>query len=75
MKQELFLVMGGELESLNSLIFRDPNKLDIVGVFDGAEEAVKAWRGMAQKTVDNALMRYIVLPLGPAITAHGIRFG
>lgn len=74
-KQELFLVMGGELVDLNSLVFRDPANLHIVGVFDGAEAAVNAWRGHAQKTVDNALMRYVVLPLGPAVQAHQIKFG
>ena len=72
--QNLFLVVGGELEDLTSLVFRDPNNLDIVGVFDGAEAAVSAWRGMAQKTVDNALMRYIILPLEPAIKAHQFKF-
>lgn len=73
--QDLYLVVGGELEDLQSLVFRDPTQLDIVGIFDGADAAVTAWRGKAQRTVDNALMRYLVLPLGPAMEAHGIRFG
>lgn len=73
--QDLYLVVGGELEDLESLVFRDPTKLDVVGVFDGPEAAVSAWQGKAQRTVDNALMRYIVLPLNPSIQAHGIRFG
>ncbi len=73
--QDLYLVMGGELVDLNSLVFRDPKNIHIVGVFDGAEAAVTAWRGYAQKTVDNALMRYVVLPLDPAVKAHQIKFG
>jgi hypothetical protein len=75
MTQDLFLVVGGELVDLESLVFRDVSKLDVVGVFEGAEQAVSVWRGKAQATVDNALMRYIVLPLAPAVEAHGIKFG
>lgn len=63
MSQKLFLVVGGELADVSGVEFRDPDSLHIIGTFDDHEDAVKAWRGRAQATVDNALMRYFVLPL------------
>lgn len=63
MKNELYLVIGGELETLDSTTFRNPAAVHIVGVFF-YDEAVRRWRGAAQQTVDNALMRYFVRPTG-----------
>jgi hypothetical protein len=61
-KQLLHLVIGGELESLEGPpTFKNLSKVDLVGAFPSYEEAVRAWRGKAQQTVDNALMRYFVL--------------
>ena len=60
-KQLLHLVFGGELTSLDSFEFRDLDKLDIVGIFPSYAEAHKAWRGAAQRTVDNAQMRYFIV--------------
>ncbi|MAS07207.1 MAG: inositol monophosphatase [Ahrensia sp.] len=62
-KQLLHLVFGGELESLDSMRFRDLNDLDIVGVFPNYKTAEAAWRSKAQQTVDNAHMRYYVVHL------------
>lgn len=60
-KQLLHLVIGGELESLDSNSFRDLSKIDLVGAYASHAEAVAAWRQKAQATVDNALMRYYVI--------------
>jgi len=60
-KQLLHLVFGGELKSLDSVEFKDLDKLDIVGVFPNYATAYAAWKGQAQKTVDNALMRYFIV--------------
>jgi hypothetical protein len=60
-KQLLHLVFGGELTSPQSMEFKDLNKLDIVGMYPNYGEALKAWRGKAQTTVDNAHMRYFVV--------------
>lgn len=60
-KQLLHLVFGGELTSLDSTEFKDLKKLDIVGIYPNFAEAEKAWRGAAQRSVDNALMRYFVV--------------
>ena len=60
-KQLLHLVFGGELTEPHSHEFKDLQKLDMVGMYPNYAEAVKAWRGKAQATVDNALMRYFVV--------------
>jgi hypothetical protein len=61
-RQLLHLVIGGELKSLDGPPeFKDLSKVDLVGAYASYEEAVRAWRGKAQQTVDNALMRYFVL--------------
>jgi hypothetical protein len=62
-KQLLHLVFGGELETLDGLTFRDLNGLDIVGIYPNYAEAHAAWKAAAQKSVDNALMRYFVVHL------------
>lgn len=62
-KQLLHLVFGGELEALDGVTFRDPAKLDIVGVYPDNDSAVAAWKAKAQATVDNAHMRYFVVHL------------
>jgi hypothetical protein len=60
-KQLLHMVFGGELTSPTSMEFKDLKKLDIVGIYPNYAEALKAWRGKAQSTVDNAQMRYFVV--------------
>jgi hypothetical protein len=62
-KQLLHLVFGGELDSLDSMEFKDLSKLDIVGVFPNYATAHAAWKAKAQATVDNAEMRYFVVHL------------
>ena len=61
--QLLHLVVGGELTSLDSIEFRDLDKLDIVGVFPNYATAYTAWKAKAQATVDNAHMRYFIVHL------------
>jgi hypothetical protein len=61
-KQLLHLVIGGELKSLEGAPeFRDLKKVDLVGAFPNYQQALAAWRGKAQQTVDNALMRYFII--------------
>ncbi len=60
-KQLLHLVFGGELKSLDTIEFVDLAKLDIVGIFPNFAEAQKAWKAAAQRTVDNAHMRYFIV--------------
>ena len=60
-KQLLHLVFGGELKSLDGVEFSDVSALDIVGIFPNYAEAYKAWKAAAQRTVDNAHMRYFIV--------------
>jgi hypothetical protein len=60
-KQLLHLVFGGELKSLDSIEFRNLDKLDIVGIFPDYASARDAWKSKSQQTVDNAHMRYYVV--------------
>ncbi len=60
-KQLLHLVLGGELTHLDSHDFKDVSNLDIVGIFPNYAEAHRAWKAAAQRTVDNAHMRYFVI--------------
>ena len=46
-----------------TLDFQDPTKLDVVGIFPDYASAEKAWRGSAQRTVDDAEMKYVVVHL------------
>jgi hypothetical protein len=60
-KQLLHFVFGGELKSLDGLEFTDISKLDIIGIYPNYAEAHRAWKGAAQRTVDNAHMRYFIV--------------
>jgi hypothetical protein len=62
-KQLLHLVLGGELTDLGGTEFKDLEKVEIVGVFPNYATAYAAWKAKAQKTVDNALMRYFIVHL------------
>ena len=60
-KQLLHLVIGGELDNIEGVTFKDLSKVDLVGVYPNYAEAERAWRAKAQQTVDNALMRYLII--------------
>jgi len=61
--QKLHLVMGGRVVDPQGLEFVDLDKLDLVGVYNSYAEAEDAWRAKAQKTVDDAEMRYVIVHL------------
>ena len=62
-KQLLHLVFGGELDDVSSVTFKDLDSLDIVGIYPNYATAFDAWKEAAQRTVDNAQMRYFVVHL------------
>ena len=72
-KQLLHLVLGGELRSLDGQEFRDLSAVDIVGVFPDYATAYAAWKGKAQGSVDNALMRYFIVHLHRLLDPHVAR--
>jgi len=62
-KQLLHLVFGGELADLGGVVFKDLDKLEIVGVYPSYASAYAAWKAKAHHTVDNAHMRYFIVHL------------
>lgn len=60
---KLHLVFGGRVNDPQTLNFQDPSQLDIVGIYPDYAAAENAWRGAAQKTVDDAEMRYVIVHL------------
>ncbi len=59
----LHLVFGGRVEDPRTLNFEDLSSIHIVGMFPDFKSAEKAWRAAAQKTVDDAEMKYVVVHL------------
>jgi myo-inositol-1(or 4)-monophosphatase len=59
--QLLHLVIGGELADLKAAKFADLSQIDFVGAFPNYKSAYDAWKAAAQRTVDNARMRYFIL--------------
>ena len=55
------LPVVAELETLDKQHIVKIDKLDIVGVYPNYAAAYAAWKGKAQRTVDNALMRYFIV--------------
>jgi len=62
-KQLLHLVFGGELKSLDSIEFKDLSEIDIVGIYPNYAKAYDAWKAAAQRTVDDAHVRYFIVHL------------
>ncbi len=60
-KQLLHLVLGGELKDVTRVEFEDLSQIDFVGAFPSYKAAYDAWKSAAQRTVDNAEMRYFIL--------------
>jgi hypothetical protein len=71
-KQLLHLVFGGELKSLDSNEFRDPSKIDVVGIFPNYASAERAWRSKAQASVDSAQTRYFIVHLHRFLEPAGL---
>lgn len=60
---KLHLVMGGRVTNPQTLEFEDLNAIEYVGVFPDYASAEKAWRGAAQRTVDDAQMKFVIVHL------------
>ena len=60
---KLHLVFGGRVKDPRGLEFVDLNGIDFVGLYENYAEAEEAWRGRAQRTVDDAEMKYVVVHL------------
>jgi hypothetical protein len=60
-KQLLHLVFGGELKNLEGTEFKHPEDLHVVGIYPNYKLAYDAWKNAAQRSVDNAQMRYFIV--------------
>ena len=60
---KLHLVFGSELKEVGANQFANPEAVDVIGIYPNYEDAEDAWRAAAQRTVDNALMRYYIADL------------
>ena len=69
MAQHLHIVFGGELVTPSENVFKDPESIHIVGIFPDRDTAYDAWKNEAQRTVDNAHMRYFLGDLQQLIEA------
>lgn len=59
-QQRLHLVFGGELVDPSKSVFKNVDDLHIVGMFPDYASAYAAWKAEAQRTVDDAHMRYYI---------------
>jgi len=62
-KQLLHLVMGGRVKDPRGTEFQNLAEIDLVGVYADYASAEEAWRGHAQRTVDDAEMKYVIVHL------------
>ncbi|WP_305095970.1 DUF4170 domain-containing protein [Croceibacterium aestuarii] len=62
-KQLLHLVMGGRVADPMGTEFQDLKDIHVVGFYPSYAEAEEAWRGWAQRTVDDAEMKYVIVHL------------
>ena len=60
---KLHLVFGGRVKDPQGLEFVDLENIDLVGLYDSYSAAEDAWRGAAQRSVDDAEMKYVVVHL------------
>ena len=58
----MHLVFGGRVKDTRGTDF-DLSTIDFVGIFPNYGEALEAWRAAAQRTVDDAEMKYVVVHL------------
>ena len=68
---KLHLVFGGRVHDPQGLDFVDLNALDIVGIFPDYKSAEKAWRAAAQRTVDDAEMKYVLVHMHKLLQPDG----
>ena len=61
--QLLHLVFGGELDDVDSVTFKDLEKLDVVGFYPDYASAYQAWLKKARETLDSAQTRYFIVHL------------
>lgn len=59
----MHLVFGGRVKDPQGLEFVDLPSVHLVGLYPDYASALDAWRANAQRTVDDAEMKYVVVHL------------
>ena len=67
---KLHLVFGGRVKDPRGLEF-DLQTVDLVGLYGSYADAEEAWRGKAQRTVDDAEMKYVIVHLHRLLEPEG----
>lgn len=62
-RSKIHLVMGGRVKDPRGLDYENLDQVDLVGVYPSFEEAEDVWRSNAQRTVDDAEMKYVIVHL------------
>ncbi len=62
-RSKIHLVMGGRVKDPRGLDYENLDRVDLVGVYPNYEEAEDVWRSNAQRTVDDAEMKYVIVHL------------
>ena len=65
--QDLYLVMGGRVADPRNIRFQDPESIHVAGVYADYPRAKEVWRANAQRTVDDAEMKYVIVNLNEII--------
>ena len=60
---KLHLVFGGKVKDPQGLEFVDLEHIDLVGLYDSFAAAEEAWHAAAQRSVDDAEMKYVIVHL------------
>jgi hypothetical protein len=60
---KIHLVFGGRVKDPRTLEFEDLASMEVVGFFPDYKSAENAWRSAAQRTVDDAEMKFVVAHL------------
>jgi hypothetical protein len=68
---KLHLVFGGRVKDPRGLDFANLDEIDLVGVYDSYAAAEEAWRGKAQRTVDDAEIKYVIVHLHRLLEPDG----
>ena len=67
---KLHLVFGGRVKDPRTLDF-DLKTIDLVCIYGNYADAEEAWRGRAQRTVDDAEMKYVIVHLHRLLEPDG----
>lgn len=62
-KPLLHIVFGGRVKDPQGLEFENLDDVDFVGMYPDFKSARQAWKSAAQRTVDDAMTKYVVVHL------------